>query len=237
MLIRLNCWNQIQHSIATVPHTTQLLTSLSMSHTSQDCQVECLWRELALHFTVCLVRTSSAEVNSTGMWWCILPKKTCDLESLVENVGLHSVIIPKMFFRARFSCHWHTHCVSHSLHLIAHIWQHSDIRPHKHNQDSFLFTVDFNFLSGNSLDANNKNGNCHVFMSQWISCRLSCNPATHCNRGCVYVTESRCTPTKTRISCSKATSTSHHTHYSYKHLHWWKRNLYDMVVANDHWYI
>jgi hypothetical protein len=67
-------------------------------------------------------------------------------------------------------------------------------------------------------------------MSQRISCRLSCNPATHCNRGCVYVTESKCTPTKTRISCSKATSTSHHTHHSYKHLHWWKRNLYDMVV-------
>jgi hypothetical protein len=142
-------------SFATVPHTTQLLTSLSMSHTSQDCQVECLCRELALHFTVCLVRTSSADVNSTVMWWCILPKKTCDLESLVENVGLHSVITPKMFFRDRFSCPWHTHCVSHSLHLIVHIWQNSDIRSHKHNQDSFRFSMDFNFLSGNSLDANN----------------------------------------------------------------------------------
>jgi hypothetical protein len=39
------------------------------------------------------------------MSWCILPNKTC----IGENVGLHSVIIPKRFLKIRLSIPTHTH--------------------------------------------------------------------------------------------------------------------------------
>jgi hypothetical protein len=63
--------------------------------------VKCLQRELAIHFTACILAMSSTGVNTARMTWCILPNKTCDLESLVENVGLHSAFIPKMAFKFR----------------------------------------------------------------------------------------------------------------------------------------
>jgi hypothetical protein len=44
-------------------------------------------------------------------------------ECLGENVWLCSVVIPKMFLKIRFSCTWHTHYVSYSLHMIVQIWQ------------------------------------------------------------------------------------------------------------------
>jgi hypothetical protein len=85
--------------------------------------LESLLREVALHFTVCLLTNSSTELNTTDKWLCILTNSTCSFESLGEKVGLHSVIIPKRFFKIRFSCLWHTHCVSYSLHIIVHIWK------------------------------------------------------------------------------------------------------------------
>jgi hypothetical protein len=57
-------------------------------------------------------------------------------ECLGENVGLHSVMIPKRFLKIRFSCLWHTDCVSYSLHMIVQIWQKfcSAIRPQEYSQ-------------------------------------------------------------------------------------------------------
>jgi hypothetical protein len=75
--------------------------------------VEFLQRVLALHWTACLLTNTSTNVNTTVMSWCILPNKTCILES-----GLHSVIIPKRFLKLRLSFVTHTHCVSQSLHII-----------------------------------------------------------------------------------------------------------------------
>jgi hypothetical protein len=65
--------------------------------------VEFLQRELELHSTACLLRNTSTDVNSTVMSWCILLNKTCILESLGENVGLHSGIIPKRFLKIRLN--------------------------------------------------------------------------------------------------------------------------------------
>jgi hypothetical protein len=56
---------------------------------------ECLQRELAMHFTACVLANPSTGVNTKFMSWCILPNKKCNLESLGENVGLHSAFIPK----------------------------------------------------------------------------------------------------------------------------------------------
>jgi hypothetical protein len=64
--------------------------------------LECLPRELALHFTVCLLTNCPSDVNTTAKCWFILPEGIL-FESLAENVGLHSVIIPKRFLKIRFS--------------------------------------------------------------------------------------------------------------------------------------
>jgi hypothetical protein len=67
---------------------------------------ECLLRELVLYFIVCLLTNCSSDVNTTGKCWCIciLPMGHILFECLGENVGLHSVIIPKRFLQIR--CSW-----------------------------------------------------------------------------------------------------------------------------------
>jgi hypothetical protein len=79
--------------------------------------VEFVQRELALHWPACLITNTSTDVNTTVMSWCILPNKTCILES-----GLHSVILPTRFLKTRISFPTHTHCVSHSLQIIVQIY-------------------------------------------------------------------------------------------------------------------
>jgi hypothetical protein len=55
----------------------------------------CLQRELTLHFTVCLFTSTSTVANRTVIWWCTLPKHTCNLEgfgiiSRVLSVSHHT---------------------------------------------------------------------------------------------------------------------------------------------------
>jgi hypothetical protein len=107
--------------------STLLLTSLYMLPTSQFVGMS---SKENLHFMSQSVFSNSyTDVSTTSKWWCILPNRTCIFVSLGKNVGLHSVIKPKRFFKIRFSCPSHTHCVSYSLLIIVHIWQkNSDIK-------------------------------------------------------------------------------------------------------------
>jgi hypothetical protein len=86
--------NQSQHPFITVHLTISNISALVWL-------VECVRREHAIHFTACVVANSSTDVNTTVMSWCILPKKTCNLVSLDENVGLHSAFIPRRAFKFR----------------------------------------------------------------------------------------------------------------------------------------
>jgi hypothetical protein len=63
----------------------------------------CLQRERSLHFTVCLVTSTSTDGNRTLMWWCILPNHTCNLESLGKISRLPSVSHHKWIFKTRFT--------------------------------------------------------------------------------------------------------------------------------------
>jgi hypothetical protein len=127
--------------------STLLLTSLSVCY-PQVRLLDCLPRELALHFTVSLQTV-------LVMWTLQLSLDVYYLtehilfECLGENVGLHSVIIPKRFLKIRFSCLWPTH-------------DHKKVP-----NDNFLFTVNSIFLSGNILDAYNKKGNWPIIHAPW----------------------------------------------------------------------
>jgi hypothetical protein len=164
----------MKHSFTTVHNTA----SYNLLHKS-------LVREnlhfTSLHFTACLLANSSTDVNTTVMWWCKLPNKTCSLGSLDKNVGLHSVIIPKRFLKIWLSFLTHTHCVSFPTQNCPYMTGNSD----NVITDNFLFT----FLSGNILDANNKKGNCQLFMSKSNRSRYPCKTATHISTITAYVTE------------------------------------------------
>jgi hypothetical protein len=104
--------------------------------------VECLGRDFGLHLTCCLLTNSSTEVNSTVVYRYILDNKTCNLESLGENVEGDSVIIPRRFFKIMYSWFWLTHCVSHLLHIIVHRWQEILTWDHKNvMSDNSVFTT------------------------------------------------------------------------------------------------
>jgi hypothetical protein len=65
--------------------------------------LECLPRDLALHFTACLLTNCSSDVNTTAKCWCVFPKGHILFECLGENVSLRSVNIPKRFLKIGFS--------------------------------------------------------------------------------------------------------------------------------------
>jgi membrane-bound metal-dependent hydrolase YbcI (DUF457 family) len=56
--------------------STLLLSSLSLYVYPQVRFLEGPPRELALHFTACLITHCSSDVNTTAKCWCVLPKGT-----------------------------------------------------------------------------------------------------------------------------------------------------------------
>jgi hypothetical protein len=178
-------WMEIKFNINLQQYTTLLLTSLYMLHTSMVGVMSSERAFTSLHFTACLLINSCTDVNIIAEWWCTLPYKTCILESL-GDVGLHSDIIPKRFLKFRSSFLIHTHYVTHSLHIIVHIWQ--DFL-YNSNSNIFTFNIDSFFLSEIILDANNKRANCQLFMSQSNRSRNSWNTETHIATITAYVTE------------------------------------------------
>jgi hypothetical protein len=118
---------------------------------------------------------SSTDVNTTVMSWCILPNKTCILESLGENVGLHSVIIPKRFLKIRLSFLTHTHCVTFPTHNCPNIWQNSD----NFISYNFLFTIDSIFLSRNILMETIRKEIAQLFISQIVTLQHTFQPSLH----------------------------------------------------------
>jgi hypothetical protein len=174
----LNCgWKGIRFNFASY-------IIVYVTHKSGGGGLECLQRQLALHFTVCLLTNSSSDVNTTAKWWCILPNRTCIFGSLGENDGLHSILITKSFLKTRFSCPWHS--VSYSLHKIAHILVWQIILPWDHKtipSDNFLFTVDSIFLSRNILEVYNKKRNCPLPLGTVLTLQHTLQPSLYlCHR-------------------------------------------------------
>jgi hypothetical protein len=95
-------WMEIRFNIPLQRHTTLLLISMYMLHTILVGGISSE-RELALHSTACLLTSTSTDVNTTVMWWWILPNKTNILAGLGEKDGLLSVIMPKRFLKIRLS--------------------------------------------------------------------------------------------------------------------------------------
>jgi hypothetical protein len=170
------------------------------------------------------------------MWWCILPKKTCNLESLVENMWLHSVVIDKWFFKIGFCCPWHADWVSCSLHIIDITWQKMLTLDHKNIISSnLLFSLDSIFLSAYILDASNKNGKCQLSMNLMNSCRHCWNTETHTVTIAVYMYHR-----KQRYKHKNIISSDifHFTlHSLFLQTHWCKQNLFVMMLANNLWHM
>jgi hypothetical protein len=96
--------------------------------------LECLLRELALHFTACLPTNCSSDVNTTAKCWCILLKRTNIIWMFEWKCGTSFCYHTKEVFENRCSCPWHTHCGLYSLHMIVQIWQSFAIRQQKCSQ-------------------------------------------------------------------------------------------------------
>jgi hypothetical protein len=70
----------------TIKIPKKLKNTLNLHHCINYTQVrvlECLLRQIALHFTACLLTNSSSDVNIRAKWRCILPNITC----IFLNVG------------------------------------------------------------------------------------------------------------------------------------------------------
>jgi hypothetical protein len=76
--------------------------------------LECLPRELALHFTVCLLTNCSSDVNTTAKCWCILPKGTYYLNVWVNMLDFILLSYQRGFWKSvtlkmgywSLSCGW-----------------------------------------------------------------------------------------------------------------------------------
>jgi hypothetical protein len=108
--------------------------------------IECLQKGLALHFIICLLRNSSAEVNTTVMWWCILPYKTCNLESWKFGWECWKSFIVFWYKRcfskpALAALDTHTLCVTFTTHYCSHMTENSNIRP----QECYQWQLSFHY--------------------------------------------------------------------------------------------
>jgi hypothetical protein len=70
----------------------------------------CLQRELALHFTVYLLTSTSTDANRAVMQWCIIPNHICNLESFGKIGRLPSLSNHKKISKTIFTCPYCTHC-------------------------------------------------------------------------------------------------------------------------------
>jgi hypothetical protein len=143
---------------------------------TQVWMVEFLQREIALHSTACLLTNTSTDVNTTVMWWWISPNKTCILESLGENVGLHLVILTKRFLKIRLSFPTHN-CpnISQKILTILSVTTFFSLYTPFSYQEMFLMQTIRRKIA-------------QLFMSQSNS-RHTCNTATHNATITAYVTE------------------------------------------------
>jgi hypothetical protein len=116
----------------------------------------CLQRELTLHFTVSLVRSTSTVANRTLMWSWILPNHTWNLEVLVISVDsllCHTI----NEFPKRDSPALILHTTTNFLHLTVHIFQ-KFVKHHCKNiiTDMFCVTIYTIIFWPHILDVNNK---------------------------------------------------------------------------------
>jgi hypothetical protein len=150
--------------------------------------VQFLQRELALHSIDCLLTNTSTDVNTTVLSWCILPNKTCNLESSGGNVGLHSVIIPNRFLKIRLSF-WNAYmlCVTFPTHNCPNIWQKIltilSVTTFLSPQTPFSYQEIF-LMQTKRRELHN-----YSWAKAIVSSRHSCNTATHTATITAYVTE------------------------------------------------
>jgi hypothetical protein len=113
--------NLCSNFFKTVQHTQH--TSLNIL---QECKVRlenCLQRQLSLHFTVCLVTSTSTDTKRTIMWSYILPNHTRNLESFGKISWFTSVFHHKLISKADDlpALVWYN--TTHFLHITVHILQ------------------------------------------------------------------------------------------------------------------
>jgi hypothetical protein len=151
--------------------------------------LECLPRELALHFTACLLTDCCSDVNTTAKCWCILAKGTY----IIWMFGWKCWI---SFCSVLFS----SGLAALDIHIVYHIpytWLSKYDRKFCYKttrmcpSDNFLFTADSIFLSRNILDAYNKKGSAHYSWSKIVVPGTLVTLQHTCNHPCIYVTESK----------------------------------------------
>jgi hypothetical protein len=145
----------IKFSILLQQNITLILTSPYMVHTSQKTFSE------NLHFI-----SQSVFLQSLLVMWTLQP---CDgVYYLTRHVILKGWVNMVEFILLSYQRGFPNSglttldipTVSHSLHIVVHIWYKTLTQDHKNLiSDNFLFTTGSIFLPGNILDANNKKGN------------------------------------------------------------------------------
>jgi hypothetical protein len=158
--------------------------------------VVCLQRQLALHFTVCHLTSTSIGANRTVMRWCILAIQAFTLEMLGETGRLRSVSHHNWIAKMWFTCPCCTHHDTLSTHHCKNVFT-----------DIFCFTIQTTLLCPYILDANNKCslvGQLPIHLwGRGISLDILVTTTTHIIPVTVYVTQNW--SIITRISSSWAT--------------------------------
>jgi hypothetical protein len=135
--------------------TTPKHTSLYIIHTKiKERSQNCLQREPALHFTLCLLTSTSTDANRAAIW-CILLNHTCSLQSLSKISRPHSVSYHKLFSKTRFTCPYCTHYDTHSTYHCAYFSQTYDTSLQDVISDIFYVTYTHNLLMTTNPWCNN----------------------------------------------------------------------------------
>jgi hypothetical protein len=103
-------WKLISTFLKTIKHTPH--TQHCIYYYTENCKeslVICLQRQLALHFTVCNLRSTSTGAKKTVIRWHILASQTFNLERLGEHGRLRSVSHHNWISKMGFTCPCCTH--------------------------------------------------------------------------------------------------------------------------------
>jgi hypothetical protein len=130
-----NCWLHCEWmeilTLHSWKHYTHIQRTHHCIHYTQIYKLwldDCLQRELALHFTLCLLTSTSTDANRTVMWCCILLSQTCVLVRLGENRRHHSVSYHEQISNMGFTC---SYCAHYDIILTHHdTWLHECYQWH-----------------------------------------------------------------------------------------------------------
>jgi hypothetical protein len=142
--------------------------------------VECLQRELPIHFTACVPSNSSTGMNTTFISWCILPNKTCNLGYLGETLDFIKISYQRELPKSGYNFPWHIHCLSYSYTYDSRVLH----LPYERYQWQVYSHYGLHLLSGYNLDANKRKEIALSIKNQTTNSGQSCSTATHWNNYC-----------------------------------------------------